>query len=309
MARLLAVLAAIGMIAGAFVYRYGVPGGGDGDGPGGTGGNGGDGSAAVVCASELGEAVCAAAGDDVLVEPAATTADRLIAVRSAAEADVAGWVAPGPWPAMVDDARTRASRPALFSTKPTTVASAPIVAVLRKDQVPPACAASVTWRCLGDAAQDPAFRIGGDPAGTSGGLFLRAGALAAFFGDTAFAINDLDASADAQTWYANLNARLAAAPGFGARTLESFVLQRGSAAVYVTGGAGVRLGGAVEFTVATPAPPVTIAVTYTPAAREGRELDVGPLRDPLRDAGWKVQSPSPTQGLPSPGVLLALRSS
>ena len=308
MTRLLAVLAAIGMIAGAFVYRYGVPGGGS---DGGIGGGGDGDRGQLVCAAELGEAVCGALGEgnDVVVEPAGETADRLIAARGAADAEIAGWLAPGPWPAMVDEERRLGSRPALFSTKPTALASAPIVAVLRKEQVPAGCAAGVTWRCLGDAAQDPAFRIGGDPADTAGGLFLRAGALAAFFGDTGFATNDLDVSADAQTWYANLNARLAAAPGFGARSLESFVLQRGSAAVYLTGGAGVRLGGNVDFSVATPTPAVTIAVTYTEAARDGRDVDLGPLRDPLRSAGWSVQPDASTQGLPSPGVLLALRSS
>jgi hypothetical protein len=298
------------MIAGAFVYRYGVPGsGGDGDGPGGTGGDG-DGGGQVVCAAELGESVCAALGDDVLVEPVGDTADRLIGVRSAAEADIAGWLAPGPWPAMVDDARGRASKPKLFATAADALASAPIVAVIRKGQAPAACAGAVTWRCLGDAAQNPQFRIGGDSPATASGLFLRAAAVSGFFGNADWAINDLDEQPEARTWLDNLNARLGQAPGFGAGSLESFRLQRGSAAVYLSGGAAANTqGGNVDFEVATPTPTVTIAVAYTEAARNGRDLDLGPVRDPLRDAGWSVRPGASTQGLPSPGVLLALRES
>ena len=310
MTRLLAVLAAAGMIAGAFVYRYGVPGAGGGgrdDGPGGDDGGANE-RAAVVCAQELG-AVCDVV-DGALVEPAGVTADRLIAARTSEDSAIAGWVAPGPWPAMVDDARSRASRPKLFAAKGEPLADAPIVAVLRKDQIPAGCAPEVTWRCLGDAAQQPSFRIGGDPPTTSSGLFLRAAAVSGFFGRTDWAVNDLDEQPEARTWLDNLNQRLAQAPGFGAGSLESFRLQRGSASVYVSGGAAANnQGGNVDFEVRTPAPAVTIAVAYTPAARNGRDLDVGPLRDPLRAAGWQVRPNAKTEGLPSPGVLLALRTS
>ena len=308
MTRLLAVLAAIGMIAGAFVYRYGVPGGGS-DGNGGAGGGDGDGGeSAIVCAAELGAAVCDAI-DGAVVEPAGETADRLIAARTTEESAIGGWVAPGPWPAMVDDARTRASRPKLFATSSTALADAPIVAVIRKGQQPAGCAPEVTWKCLGDAAQAPTFRIGGDAPTTSTGLFLRAAAVSGFFGRTDWAINDLDEQPESRTWLDNLNQRLAQAPGFGAGSLESFRLQRGSASVYVSGGAAANnQGGNVEFDVRTPTPAVTVAVAYTRAARNGRDLDVGRLRDPLGQAGWQVRPNAKTEGLPSPGVLLALRS-
>lgn len=309
MARFLALLAAVGMIVGAFVYRYGVPGGGDGS----DGGDGDGGSVAagkLVCAAELGDAVCAALGADVVVEPAGATADRLIAVRSAAEAEIAGWLAPGPWPAMVDDARARSSKPTLFAKSGEGLATAPLVAVVRKSQAPATCTADVTWRCLGDAAQPTTFRIGADAPGTSTGLFIRAAAVSGFFGNTDWATNDLDEQPDARSWLDNLNQRLAQAPGFGAGSLESFRLQRGSAAVYLSGGAAANSqAGNVDFDVRIPTPAVTIAVAYTPAARGGRDVDTERLAEPLRSAGWKVQSNAKTQGLPSPGVLLALRSS
>jgi hypothetical protein len=304
--RVLALIAAIGMVFGAFVYRYGMPGGGGADG---TVDVGGDTAAAViVCAAELG-AVCDAV-PDATIEPAATTADRLIAVRSAGEAAIAGWLAPGPWPAMVDDARARASRAKLFASKGTGLAAAPIVAVARKGQLPAACTAEVTWKCLGDAAAQTSFGVGGDTPDTSGGLFLRAAALSGFFGNPDWATNDLQDNAEAQTWIANLDARLAAAPGFGARSLDDFLVKPGTVKVFLTGGAAAaRIGGNVSFEVRTPLPVATVAVSYTAAARGGRQIEVAPVEAALRTAGWKVQRNAKTEGLPSPGVLLALRSS
>lgn len=300
--RVLAVLAAIGMIGGAFVYRYGVPGGG-----GGSGGNG-DGAAAgaIVCASELGP-VCDAI-EGAVVERAGETADRLIAARGAADADVAGWLAPGPWAAMVDEARALASKAALFEDEPTGLASTPIVAVARAGQIPPACSEGVTWRCLGDAAQGGDFRVGGDAAGTPGGLFLRAAALSGFFGGSDWAINDLDANPEGQTWFANLNTRLNAAAGFGASSLNRFVLVQGSANVFLTlGSSAAALSDNPAFEIRTPAPKTTIAATYTAAARDGTGIDGDEVGDALGANGWTVQPNAKTEGLPSPGVLLALR--
>ncbi|HUP84259.1 MAG TPA: hypothetical protein VM143_01205 [Acidimicrobiales bacterium] len=304
-ARILAFVAAVAMVFGAVVYRYGMPGG-----PGGAPDDSGGGTqtALVVCAAELG-AVCDAVPAAV-VEPAVDTADRLIAARNAGDAGVAGWLAPGPWPAMVDDARTRTSRARLFASKGTGLAAAPIVAVARRGQLPAACTAEVTWKCLGDAAAQTSYGIGGDRPDTSGGLLLRAAALSGFFGNAEWATNDLEDNADAQTWIANLDARLAAAPGFGAPSLDDFLVKPGTVKVFVTvGAAAAGIGGNVSFEVRTPTPAATVAVSYTASARGGRQIDLEPVDTALRAAGWKVQRNAQTEGLPSPGVLLALQRS
>ncbi len=303
--RILALIAAVAMVAGALAYRSSrQP---DGDGGSGAGRSA---SGAIVCAEELGP-VCDVLGGDVVIEPTAMTFSRLVLSRSAAEAGVAGWLVAGPWPAMVDDERSRSgSRPQMFGPNSRGLAAAPIVAVARKGQLPPPCAPEVTWKCLGDAAQQPAFRIGGDSARTPGGLFLRAAALSGFLGKSDFATNDLEEQPDARTWLENLNLRLLAAPGFGAGSLESFLLQQGSASVFVTGGAGVgAIGGNVSVEVKTPTPIATIAVTYTPTTQGGRSIDEKKVAGALGRAGWKVQPNAKTEGLPSPGVLLALRTS
>ena len=316
-ARLLAVVAAVAMIVGAFVYRYGSPFDGGGDGGAGSDGGGGE-SAVVVCAAELGAEVCdavEAGGREVVVEPAAETADRLIAARGFADAGIAGWLAPGPWPAMVDDDRARASKARLFASKGRGLAEAPLVVVSRKGQNPPVPAgcdpAAITWRCLGDAAQQPALRIGADPTSSSSRLFLRAAALNGLFGASDWVSNDLDAPPegvpDPLSWLGNLDRRFSEAAGFGARSLDSFVLQQGSASHFLTTGAEARRAPSDRFDTRTPTPAARIAATYTAAAQGGTQINGDEVATKLAEAGWTVKPDAKTEGLPSPGVLLALR--
>lgn len=301
MARLLAVLAAIGMIAGAFVYRYGVPGGG------GVGGAGGNESAAgpVVCATELGPAVCEQIPGS-LMEPTATTADRLVAARSGADAAIGAWVAPGPWPAMVDDARRIAGRPLLFDADGTTVlASTQLVAVARKGELQSVCP-DLTWKCLGDAAQPTSFRIASDPLGTPIGVFIKAAALGGFLGTTEYPINDLAEVPDASGWLSNVIARLAAGPSFGATSLNTFLITP-SARVYVTTAAAAQGVPRATFDVIAPKSAATVAVTSAPAATRARSYDQKDVQDALVQAGWEAGPRTGDDGLPSPGVLFALR--
>jgi hypothetical protein len=298
--RVLAVLAAVGMIAGAYVYRYGLPGDGAA-----TDDQRGQDAGGIVCASELGTVCDAVAG--ATVEPAATTADRLIAAASARAAGVGAWVVAAPWPQMVDEARALGSRAPVFAGEPDALASTSLVAVARRGQLPAACTPP-SWRCLGDAAQDPAFRIAADGRATTFGLFARAAALGGFFGNADYATNDLDEQPDARTWLDNLERRLDAAPGFGARSLDSFVLQQGSASVYLTSGAAAaRLTGNAQFEVVVPQEPVTVVSVIATPVDGAADLDRDDVRDALEAAGWsRVSGNATTTGLPSPGVLLAL---
>lgn len=299
--RLLALVAAVGMVAGAFVYRYGVP---RGDGTGGRTGAGGRG-ATLYCAAELGPVCDAVRG--ATVEPAAETAEKLMSGRDAGEADLAGWVAPGPWAAMVDEGRALKSRRPLFSDDAETLATTTLVAVIRADEVPAGCA-QVTWRCLGDAAQDPKFRIGADRLSTPAGLFVRAASLGGFLGTADYATNDLDETPGARPWFDNLNDRLAAAANFGAGDLNGFVLIQGSAQVYLTtAAAATGLQGDTGFLIEAPGEIVRVVAAFTPAAGGGGRIDARAVSKALADAGWdEAKSGAESEGLPSPGVLLAL---
>lgn len=299
-ARILAIVGALGMIFGAYVFRYGMPGdGGDGDGS--NGGSGDDRAGAVICARELG-AVCDAI-DGATVEPAAVTADRL--VGAAANVDVAAWITPGPWAEMVDTAR--GSRPPLFAGA-DTVASSPIVLVSRKAAPIAACASAVSWKCLGDAAQDGASRLAADPDTTPTGLFVRAAATGGFVGNADYATNDLDEVPGASDWLTNLDRTLDRAGSFGAGSLERYLAAPASAQGFLTTAAAARAAaGSPTFAVATPTPGarVDVLLSFRPD-REG-SVDLEALRDALREAGWDVQSPAGDDGLPSAGVLVALR--
>lgn len=300
-ARVLAVLAALGMIGGAFAYRYGLPGSDDG------GAGGGDRGGAVYCAAELGP-VCDGLGGRAVTEPAAKTAATLIGARDAGQAGIGGWLAPGPWPAMVDDARKLGSKAPIFSARGETLASTDLAAVARKGQFPDGCA-PLTWKCLGDAAQNPEFKIGADPATDAVGLFVRAAAVGGFLGRSDFATNDLDDPQDARSWLDNLDRRLDSAAAFGAGSLEDFAIKQGSARVYLTtaAAAGKVVGGSPQFEVAAPATVVRITAAYTPAVSSPAGIDTDRVRGSLREAGWEKAEPDATgAGLPSPGVLLAL---
>jgi hypothetical protein len=130
--------------------------------------------------------------------------------------------------------------------------------------------------------------------------------LSGYFGRSDYAINDVEEQPDAQAWFDNLNLRLADAPGFGADSLQGFILKRGSANVFLTLGsvAGAQVN--PEFEVQTPEPPAALAVAYT-ATKEGDDLDTDEVTNALKLAGWTVGPNPSTKGLPSPGVLLALR--
>lgn len=296
-ARILAFVVAVAMVAGAFVHRYGMPGGAGG---GGTGG-GGERASTIVCASELGPVCDSIPG--ALVEPATRTTDRLITARGAAGADLVAWLAPGPWAEMVDDARKLANKDALF-TDHERLARTPLVAVAKRDRLPPACVPEASWKCIAEAVnQDPRFLVSADSAESPPGLFVRAAVLTGVFGNADYASNDLDL---AQDLLANFDVRVGQARARNATDLQRFLIQAPDVAAYLT----------TKATAATP-PPTVVVVTPAPVAsvdallaRTGpmpRTYDDAATKRSLKSAGWEAGPGKGDDGLPSPGVLLALR--
>lgn len=290
--RLLAIVAALGMVFGAYVYRYGMPGG---DGKGADVGPSGDRAGAIVCASELGEDVCDALGDEVTIEPAATTAARLLGARTRADGGVAVWLTPGPWADMVEEGRSGTS---LFDDE-AVLATTPLVAVVKKGRTPAVCAPSMTWKCLADAVQDPANSVGAEPATSPTGLFTRAGILVGVFGNTAFGSNDFP---DAQPTLDAFRARADDAAARGAKDLTRFLTVAPGVPLYLTTRAGAIAGPSVDIVVPEP----VISVHATVATAGDQQVDRKAVAKALVAAGWANGRDS-ASGLPSPGVLLALR--
>jgi hypothetical protein len=281
--RILAVLVAIGMVAGAIYIRDRI----DDDGGGGAGGNGG---AQLVCDPVL-EAACRAVSGDVVVEDAATTAERVIGADSF-EGD--GWVTAGPWPAMVDELRETAGRTPLFGDGGRVVASSRMAVVGPAETPGP-------WRAVGDAVGGSDLRLGWrDPA--SGLGVLQVGAFAVgFFDGPDFATNDFDAAFrsylegiedEAEVARNPLERRLQQGVSFAAAVV-SF---QAEAERLLEEAAPGRRG---DLQPLYPDPVVAVE-----AVLAGTEDGAGDLRESLNEQGWDV--PADRSGLPSPGVLAAL---
>jgi len=293
--RILAVVAAIAMIGGAIAYRSSRDTG--------SGGGGSSATQPVVCAAELG-AVCDALPGSV-IEPAAETADRLLKVRGTRDAGLSGWIAPGPWAEMVDAGRRAQARAALFTTTSTPLARTTLVVVVKPGKLPGACGGTATWKCIGDAAQAPGFFIGADPASSSVGLFSRAALLAGFFGRTTYATNDLP---DGQEWLSNLQQRFGEAGAKNATDVQRFLIQAPDVAAFLTTAALAAAGGAHQAQAGPPQPKASIAVVFAPIGKGGLPAErLDAVRRALADAHWQPATGSNAEGLPSPGVLLALR--
>ena len=283
MNRLLAVAAAIAMIAGALYVRGRID--DDSGGGGNTGGNG-----ELVCDPVL-EDACRAVGDDVVVEDAATTAERLLTVD---RVEFDSWVTPGPWPAMVDALRSSAGRPALFDDGGSVVGSSRMALV-----APPG--APDGWRAVGEAVGGGDLRLGWRDPATGLGV-LQVGAFAVgFFDGPDFATNDFEDPAftgylegiedGAEVARSPLERRLQFGPSFADAVVSVDV--EASAQLQAAGPG--RRG---DLRSLYPDPVVAVEAVLVGDADLAEGLD-----DELLEEGW---SAAPRSGLPAPGVLAAL---
>lgn len=333
MKRLLAVLGAVAMIGGAVLVRGLLTGDGDGsgDGPGG----GGDGDTHLVCATEL-EVACEAlaAEDDSVtfeVEEAGETAARLTAAEfQPGESEVDGWLTLNPWPALVELRRDLNQDPSVLG-EPTDVLATTRLAVIgpadRVELLQGECGDgdSLSWRCLGEIADDPWETHGGsadqgnvevghdDPTVSATGLLVLGQATADYFDRTDFARNDFDLDRGFLDWLDQLES---ADPGLPlaiqrlpvVEQLERFLTSSwdavGTLDPATTAAAG-RADGA--FTVLYPAPMIVAEAVLAPIRGHQVDLDDDDLTAALEAAGWSP-GPAPQAAEPSPsaGVFEAL---
>jgi hypothetical protein len=209
--RLLAILAAAAMVAGAWFVRTKVidkkttvAAGGDTTQP--TSAPASD--RRVVCVAELDE-VCRLSGSIYTVEPVSTT---LATLTSEPNPDIV-WITTSPLPEMADAARVRASLPPLPVDQRKTLASTTVVMAAPTERVAVLKAAcpDLSWKCIGDKTNRPWKEIGGqagwqdvtfrhrDPLTSAGGLSVFGAALAGRTGRTDIGTGDLAAS-DVRSW-------------------------------------------------------------------------------------------------------------
>jgi hypothetical protein len=281
----------------------------------------------VVCAAELGP-VCDAlrrTSAELTIEGASTTADRL-SQAAGEDQGIDGWLVPVPWPQIVDGRRQRAFLPPLFADVGAPLARTPLVLVVQNalaDVLRPRCGGTVGWKCLGDQAAPtgPARPRHSEPSSAFGALILGQ-ATAAYFDKVAqLSTFELD-DAGFGKWFQALE-RAAPTVASGGSPLEEMLGSRFATynAVGTTEAEAAPVVGASalreQVTVLYPAPMATADVVLAgatgTAARRLRDGDA--IRRALKDAGWRVDGAGPpgapalpaTNGLPSPGLLDALR--
>lgn len=287
MKQLAAVAGAIAMIAAAIVVRDLVI---EDDRP-----SIDRGDLELVCASELPDAACAGGKEEAV----GTVLD---GIRSG-ELRPDAWLTAGPWPAIAAEATqggdSSVASPFLDSV---VVASTPLVVVVKR--TPPQCEAAITWRCLGDAAQDAGVRVAGPSDASGVRLLVRAAFLGGYLDRSNYASNDFRDDPAVADWLAAVDRGLQRGRSFGATSLTDFLVKAGSADVFITTGADVAVRASSNAQVATPTPPVRVEATLglrdvQPPEEIGAALVAAGWQEPPESAG--------DDGLPSPGVLLALR--
>ncbi|MEZ5144381.1 MAG: substrate-binding domain-containing protein [Acidimicrobiales bacterium] len=341
MRRALAVVAAVAMIALAFLVRSRSD----------TGGGGGDGPATVVCARELAAACQALQAKNPWLTVVTEDANRTLTTLTAAgfdpgAAEIDGWLVPAPFPAMVDETRARTGAGSALGEPTKVLARSPLVIAVwndRRQALRSRCGEDLTWKCIGEVAGEPWGDVGGqaswgevkpglaNPAETAIGLLGAGQAAASWFGTSDYAANDF-ADPAFRAWFERL-ARASQSSGTGTGTPLDQMLSLGPAAFDLAGSTEAAAGPSISTSrdkdrlgIVYPAPEATADVVLAPVAgseagaRVKRLFESPDAAAALAGAGWRVDGqPAATglppdtalpadDGLPRPGVLQALRS-
>lgn len=326
--RLLALVVAIGLVAGALLLRAALDGGDDGGSASGASTTLAPSTTAVapvrvVCASELAAACDAlrAGGATTAVAPAGDTAAGL---SSGAEGGPDVWLTLAGWPEIVDDARQRADLPPVLGQR-VVLGSSPLVLVGRSERMASLgerCGGrpdAITWRCVGDVAGLPWEQVApsaepawgqvkpshASPVDAAAGLLVFSSAVVSYFGRSDVSRIDFETDDGFQRWVARLEQAI---PTFGdsqTTPLDRLLLLP-----------EVDVVGTTEAEATTKAPPDRYTVTY-PApmgradavAMSGEPLApelVATVTEALTATGWRPPEQG-DDGLPSPGAMVALQ--
>ena len=305
MRRLGALLGAVVMVVAAFAVRGAVT---DDEV---TRGAPGDDVSGLLCPAEF-EAVCDAAGGDVLVEPAGVTADRLIAATEVSSLDAEAWIIPAAWARLVVAERERLRREPIFEVTDELIATSPVVLAAWTEEATELAAAcgvdAVGWGCIaeqtGQQVLGTRVQSGAPPVESATGLVVAAGQAGALLGRSDYATNDFTPE------FESAASRLAAGQVADPLTVMRTRGRGQFTAVGVVGADAQQIattfGTIVVFDDREPRVRADV-VALVPA---GGDID-GDRRTALRAAftaaGWKTAA-SGADGLPDGGVLAAVRA-
>lgn len=310
LARLLAVLAAVVLVVGAFVLR-GAIGDDDSSPSADPGGPRRDGQTfRVLCDDDLGAAcdvLAAETPDDVEM----VTAGEALALLSGEEGDYDAWITLDPWPEML--AQTGEAGRAVAVTDPVPLASSPLALLV--DVYATDCnSAPVTWACVAEPA-DPPMGIA-DPRTATGALTVAA-AVAGLEGLTDFGTNTI--TDEVRTEVADLLADVGAARDRSVADQAGDLLQPGSfSAVFTPRGRAEKLANSPQGRIRSLSAvaletSVTLGVVLVGIGPRGGDALVAlesaatgqTVGQAFTDEGW-AGAQRRTSGLPAPDVIFAL---
>lgn len=315
MKRVLAFAAAVAMIAGAWAIRDARrP---DREQPSRS-------EVRLLCAVDLAEACEQLAGSvqepelELSIEAPGVTADRLATLPAGDDPGFDVWLTAGPWGAMIADDRDFSDIPGTVLGKPSPVlATSDAVIVIRADLQPTvesSCGGTITWRCVGDQAD--ALQVGLSPPVRADGLILLAEATAGYFGTTDYSAGDFTEPSFTQ-WFNRLLERSRTTRFGGRSALATAATKTGTFNIVgaLESDADELLRERDGWATIYPEPMSTAQVNLLP--RTGLDIEalfqelLPATRSALKADGWrttgKLDDNPPDSGLPSAGVLNALR--
>ncbi|QYG93487.1 hypothetical protein HC251_14345 [Iamia sp. SCSIO 61187] len=322
LARLLAVLVAVALVAGAFVLRGALA---DEDepttnGPGTTtgagGGDDGDGGPyRLLCDADLGEEACTAVAEATGAEVRTVTAGEVLADGGAAAEDADLWLTLDPLPGVLATVRAEADLGAITGEEPAPVASSPL-AVLTFDGSPFDCLEPIAWACLVEPVRPEVAVPGLD---SSLGIVVAAAGSAGLVGSTDLNITTFRDTEEADL-VDDLISESPSAAGDTAADQANAMLRPGSASAVVTveglaeRQASTVQGGNRGLSTASLFPPVTVGVVLAGLGPEGdaavrassEAVSGQTVLLALVEGGW-TGAASASTGLPAADLVYALR--
>src|SRR5947208_3436519 len=197
MRRPVAVLIAVALVVIAVVVRNRMDSGG---------GSSAGGKLRLVCTREL-ESVCNQLGSDVKIDIEDPGTTEATLEKAKENPDFDGWLTPGPWPQIVEDARKSAGAQSLLAVGAPLGATRIGLAVWpdRLTVMKQFCKGEPTWKCIGDLAGTGDWaKAGGppewglikigfpDPPTDATGLAALGAATGGYFGKSDLSSTDLD---------------------------------------------------------------------------------------------------------------------
>jgi hypothetical protein len=280
----------------------------------------GGGAVRLLCTTEL-EAACTRLAEqndnvDVTVEQAGATAQSLVALPDEQRPDFDVWLAPAPWPQIVDVQRRANQLRPIFAKPSDPIGRSPLVLVARADRVPvlqatPACNNTVDWKCIGAVAGRSWAELGGqaawgtvkpahgDPTVGAVSLLVLSQATSEFLDTADYSRSDLQDNDQYLDWLSGIERAVPDLPATAASPFAEMLLALPTATYDIVGTTEAEAGPGIaeaapdrrrELTLLYPEPVVTADVVLAPVVGHDDAADglTGGVAGALAATGWRV---------------------